>query len=480
MADRPELLVPLASPLIEILPRWVEPLDLLAAAAGRRHRVLLLSGLEGHPAARYSILAWDPVRVVRVWEGGAEVVEGGGAPTLMVEAPDPLHLLGDLMPVALAGAESLPFLGGGIGYLGYGLRRAIERLPGALPEPQRQPRAWFGIYDAALVFDHDEHRVRVVSTGLGGGSAAARERRAVDRLQQLSQAVAGHSEGTAVALPGARWPCRGTHRTGREEYLQRVGRALDYIAAGDIYQVNLSHRIDCPFSADPVGLFRGLANRTPAPFAAFLDTGPLQVLSASPERFLSLRDNVAVSSPIKGTRPRGLSPESDARLARELVGSAKERAENIMIVDLVRNDLGRVCETGSVRVDRLCALESFATVHHLVSTVSGRLRGDRDRIDLLRALFPGGSMTGAPKIRAMQIIDELEAEERGIYSGSIGYLSLDGSMDLNIVIRTIVCGDGTASLRVGGGIVADSDPEAEFRETLAKGEALMEVLGAVL
>jgi para-aminobenzoate synthetase component 1 len=244
--------------------------------------------------------------------------------------------------------------------------------------------------------------------------------------------------------------------------------------------VNLSHRIECPLAADPIDLFRALARTNPAPFAAYLDAGPFQVACASPERFLRLAGRRAVTSPIKGTRPRGGTAEEDRRLARELEESAKDRAENVMIADLARNDLGRVCEPGSVRVESLCALESFATVHHLVSTVGGTLRDDRDRIDLVRALFPGGSMTGAPKVRAMQVIDELEAEERGIYAGSLGYLSLDGGMDLNIVIRTVVCAAGRAHLRVGGAIVADSDPRREFRETLDKARALLRVLRAAL
>jgi len=281
-------------------------------------------------------------------------------------------------------------------------------------------------------------------------------------------AVSGSSDGTATLV------------TPRAEYLARIGRALDLIGAGDLYQVNLSHRIEASCVTDPMALFRRMAQINPAPFAAYLDAGPFQVIASSPERFLALQGERAWSSPIKGTRPRGATPEEDSRLARELSSSPKERAENVMITDLVRNDLGRVAVPGSVRVVDLCALESFATVHHLVSTIEGRLLPGRDRIDLLKALFPGGSMTGAPKVRAMEVIDDLEAEERGIYAGSIGYLSLDGRLDLNIVIRTLVCSGGRAHLRVGGAIVADSDPDREFRETLDKARALLQVLRAEL
>jgi para-aminobenzoate synthetase component 1 len=259
---------------------------------------------------------------------------------------------------------------------------------------------------------------------------------------------------------------------------ERIARVLDLIGRGDLYQANLSHRISCTLREPPAALFARLMARNPSPFAACLDTGDLHVVCASPERFVTLRDGQARSSPIKGTRPRGRTPREDEALALDLVASAKDRAENVMIVDLVRNDLGRVAQPGSVRMEVLCGLESFATVHHLVSTVVARLRAGRDRIDLLRALFPGGSMTGTPKIRAMEVIAALEEEERGVYSGAIGYLSRDGGIDFNIVIRTIVCAGGRAYLRVGGGIVADSDPAAEYAETIDKARALLDALGA--
>ena len=310
------------------------------------------------------------------------------------------------------------------------------------------------------MFDHRERRLILVATGLGDGDERQREVRAAACLGELREVLGRPADALRPATSAGQIRRVATLRTEKRAYLRSIARALDYIAAGDLYQVNLSHRIECPFDGDPIGLFIDLARRNPAPFSAYIDAGDFQVVSASPERFLSLRGDRISSSPIKGTRPRGSTRLEDERLARELASSSKDRAENVMIADLVRNDLGRVCEAGSVQVDRLCALESFATVHHLVSTVSGRLRPDADRIDLLRALFPGGSMTGAPKLRAMEVIDELEGEERGIYSGGVGYLSLDGNMDFNIVIRTLVCAAGRAHLRVGGAIVADSDAEA--------------------
>ena len=329
-----------------------------------------------------------------------------------------------------------------------------------------------------MVYDHLERRAVLLATGLGAADEREREERAADALRDMRSALAGPAVPQGASRGAGRR--RAVLKTGKAAYLEAIGQALEYIAAGDIYQVNLSHRIECPFDGDPLDLFAALCRRNPAPFAAFIDTGDFQLVSASPERFVSLRGGRVRTGPIKGTRPRGATPEQDERLARDLLASAKDRAENVMIADLVRNDLGRVCDTGSVRVASLCALESFATVHHLVTTIAGRLRKDADRIDLLRALFPGGSMTGAPKVRAMEIIDELEGEERGVYSGGIGYLSLDGGMDFNIVIRTILCASGLAHMRVGGAIVADSDPETEHRETLHKARALLEVLDADL
>jgi para-aminobenzoate synthetase component 1 len=460
---------------------WVEPLDALEAVRTADHPALLLSGLEDHAASRYSILAWSPLAEVTLRAACASIVrhESGRAREERLDCQDPFALLRRLLPMDDEPRGSgLPFTGGAIGWLGYGLRRGIERLPSAPPDPLDQPDAWLAVYDAALVFDHARRTVFKVTAPASLPRVQA-EARAGERGADLERALRqARRPGRPPVAGGAPARVEARPATSRDDYLACVRRVLDLIAAGDLYQVNLSHRISCAPGPAPIDLFLTLMRRNPAPFAAYLDSGDLQIVCASPERFVALRDGVAVSSPIKGTRPRGATPEADERLARELLLSAKDRAENVMIADLVRNDLGRVCAPGSVRAETLCGLESFATVHHLVSTISGRMRHDRDRLDLLRALFPGGSMTGAPKIRAMEVIAELEGEERGVYSGSIGYLSRDGGLDFNIVIRTIVCGGGRADLRVGGGIVADSDPEDEYRETLDKARALLDALGA--
>jgi para-aminobenzoate synthetase component 1 len=261
-----------------------------------------------------------------------------------------------------------------------------------------------------------------------------------------------------------------------------VTRVRDYIVAGDIFQANLSQRLEAPLEEDPWHLYRRLREVNPAPFAAYLEFDGVYVASASPERFLRVEPDGRVETrPIKGTRPRGQSPIHDAALSRSLWDSEKDRAENLMIVDLLRNDLSRTCRPGTVRVPELFALEGYQTVHHLVSTVVGQLAPGMDALDLLAAAFPGGSITGAPKVRAMEIIAELEPSRRGVYCGSIGYLSTTGAMDTSIVIRTLVALGGRVTFSVGGGIVADSDPEGEYQETLDKARALVTALaGAVV
>ena len=262
-----------------------------------------------------------------------------------------------------------------------------------------------------------------------------------------------------------------------EGYLHAVNRVREYILAGDIFQTNLSQRFEAPLEELPWDLYRRLRSQNAAPFAAYLDFPEALILSASPERFLRVTpDRHVETRPIKGTRPRGVGPEHDAALGQALTESAKDRSENLMIVDLIRNDLSRVCSPGTVRVQELFALEHFATVHHLVSTVVGQLRAGTDALDLLRAAFPGGSITGAPKLRAMEIIAELEPSARGVYCGAIGYLGLSGALDTSIPIRTAVVRDGRVYLSAGGGIVADSDAEQEYRETLDKARGMIDAL----
>ncbi len=400
---------------------------------------------------RRAISFGNPWRLLEAWLGRCEVPE----------APD------------------APFpLGGCFGYWGYDLKNFLEpRLPRRAVNDLELPDCWLGFYDSLVAFDHRLGRAWVVSTGLrpDGSRSQRYARQRLDfwcrRLAEASAARLGCLEPDAE-LPrdtlSAFRPHGMASSMPRDCFLHAVERALSYIRAGDIYQVNLSHRLAAPWPLSGWELFRRLTAVSPAPFAAYLDCGDSQVVSSSPELFLRLSGHDVLTRPIKGTRPRSTDPAHDGQLAGELWGSAKDRAELVMITDLLRNDLGRVCEFGSVQVPELMRLERFAQVQHLVSTVEGRLRPGLSHLDALAACFPGGSVTGAPKIRALEIIDELEPVARGPYTGALGYLGFNRESHLSIVIRTAVCGTGRVYFPVGAGIVADSGPEAEYEETLAK------------
>ena len=449
---------------------------------------------DGHQLGRYSFLAADPWRMVRSKGRTTEVAgtDGDWRPA----GDDPLAVVRDLLaPLAAEPVSGLPpFQGGAAGYVGYDYGAMLERLPRTRFDDLAIPDVMLGLYDWVIAWDHRLETAWIVSTGAPdtGSAQAARARARLDMVRERlggpartprrpprrsrpdieeapSYPVLGVEGADAVGLRSTF-----THRG----YLDAVTRVRDYIVAGDIFQANLSQRLQAPLAEPPFELYRRLRGRNPAAFAAYLDFGELLVMSASPERFLRLDENGrhVETRPIKGTRPRGLGPMHDAALGRALAESDKDRAENVMIVDLLRNDLSRVCRPGTVRVPELFALEQLPTVHHLVSTVVGDLSPEADAIDLLRAAFPGGSITGAPKVRAMEIIAELEPTQRGVYCGSIGYLSTTGAMDTSIVIRTYLALGARVYFQAGGGIVADSDPELEYRETLDKARALIGAL----
>jgi para-aminobenzoate synthetase component 1 len=365
-----------------------------------------------------------------------------------------------------------PFQGGMIGFFGYDLAPRLERLPRRAGCDSRLPDIRMALYDTAVTLDAELQRADLWAWDLTGDGRLATERRASAWRKAIDRSLrpSGCSTTCSSELGAA------TSAFDRTTYRRAVRRVLDYIAAGDVFQVNLSQRFTASGRPEPLDLYLRLRARSPAPFAAFLRWDDLAVVSASPESFYQTRGELLVTRPIKGTRPRDPDPIEDKRLAAELAASAKDRAELTMIVDLERNDLGRVCRYGSVRVRNPLAVESFAQVHHLVATIEGRLWRGTAPLDITTALFPGGSITGAPKIRAMEIIDELEPNRRSLYTGAIGYLSRGGASGFNIAIRTILVEGDRASFQVGGGIVADSDPDAEYEETLAKGKAMLEVL----
>ncbi|MEW6123474.1 MAG: aminodeoxychorismate synthase component I [Pseudomonadota bacterium] len=402
---------------------------------------------------RYSYVAVEPLHVVTADAGGTKV---DGRPV----AGDPFTVL-DAQIARLPHPPEpwpVPFRTGAVGYLGYELGGHLERLPRPRVDAARVPDMVMGLYDTILAFDHHEKTAHLLSTAGDArvGRILARLANAPARPLLAEDAGRGrwHAEQPRAAVEAA------------------IARTIDYIRAGDIFQANITHRLRAarPEGLADLDLFLRLRALSPAPFAALLACGPdAALISASPERFLRLTAEGHVETrPIKGTRPRHDDPERDAALGRELLASAKDRAENLMIVDLMRNDLGRVSALGSVRVPVLNGLETFASVHHLVSAVESRLRPGLGPVDLLRACFPGGSVTGAPKIRAMEIIHELEPVPRGPYCGAVAWIGVDGAMDSSIVIRTIVRSGETLLAQGGGGIVADSDPAGEYEESLVK------------
>jgi len=366
------------------------------------------------------------------------------------------------------GGTPVPFATGAVGFLAYDLCHHVEHLPDTMTDDIGFPDLYFAFYDRAAAFDHRAGRCFLLANDFGDAPGTPDER--LDELESRLR---------PLSLPPPRITAGSvTSNFSRPDYLRAIGRAKEYIAAGDIFQVCLSQRFHAEIDDPPYDLYRRLREINPAPFAAYLDLGGGRaVVSASPERFLDLRGRRVQTRPIKGTRPRGATPAEDERLGRELLDAEKDGAELAMIVDLERNDIGRVCEYGTVRVTEPKVLESFPTVHHLVATVEGRLHERHDVVDLLKATFPGGSISGAPKVRAMEIIDELEPTRRSVYTGALGYIGFDGCMDLNIVIRTFICRGRDAFFQMGGGIVADSTLEGEYEETLDKAKAFMQAVG---
>jgi para-aminobenzoate synthetase component 1 len=431
----------------------------------------------GSASGRYSFVTADPFAWVTA--RGRVITENGRS-----RRGDPFRVVAErLAEWRTARVPDLPpFQGGAAGLFGYGLCHHVEELPRPAFDDFYAPDLAVGLYDWVLGFDHDRQRAWLISTGLPARSVTHAVQRMDEVRRRLDRAPPQPHLATtgAAVIRAPRWPVPGLEAVAsnfrRADYLATIRRAIEYIHAGDCFQVNIAQRLLAPVQLPPLELYSRLRQRNPAPFAGYFDLGEFVIASASPERFLCVQDGEVATCPIKGTRPRGRSPAEDRARAAALSASAKDRAENVMIVDLLRNDLGRVCTYGSVQVARLCRVESFRYVHHLVSEVTGRLRPECGPVDLLRAAFPGGSVTGAPKVRAMEIITELEGIARGPYTGTLGYLGFDGAMDTNLLIRTFTHGKGWLSFSVGGGIVADSVPEREYDETWHKAEGLLRAL----
>ena len=452
--------------------------DLFRLLADEPYSFFLDSGMDAPRLGRYSFVGSQPFLIFRSkgtslqldWRDRVEQRSGNPFDALR-------EILNRFQSLPLP--ADLPFIGG-VGYLGYPLRCFIEELPTTTHDDLKLPDCYFAFYDAIVAFDHLSNQVYLCRSDVGE-SYANRHQQQVQKLRSILQSETHCSQHRCGVFRCdfshfTKYPIRSNFS--KTDYLSTVQRAKAYIASGDIYQVNLSQRLSTSTDLPPAELYARLRQLSPVPYGAYLHCSDFHVLSASPERFLhfSPSSRTVETRPIKGTRPRGLTPELDRKLAVELLHSEKDLAELLMIVDLERNDLGRVCEIASIHVPERIALESYSNIHHLVGTIKGTLRRDADRIDLLKSCFPGGSITGAPKIRAMELIDELESTNRGVYTGAIGYFGFDGTMDLNIAIRTCILKEGCAYFHVGGGIVADSEPEAEYQETLDKASSWMAVL----
>ena len=378
---------------------------------------------------------------------------------------DPFALLRNELGEQVAPIENVPFAGGALGYWSYGLKQRMSALPRDEEDANQLPDMAIGIYDWAVVLDHQQHTARLVSH--------QRYAETADLLPRILQRLKSSVSNSAGAF---RVNGKITSNFTPDSYASSFASVKNYLQAGDCYQINLAQRFSTAATGDALSAYLTLRSLNPAPYSAFLDLPQARILCASPERFLRVQSGKVDTKPIKGTRPRSSDARQDALLAEDLRYHPKDRAENLMIVDLLRSDLGKSCVPGSVRVPKLFEVESFANVHHLVSTVEGVLAEGRDALHALRDCFPGGSVTGAPKLRAMQIIDELEPNCRGIYCGAIGYVGFDGNMDSNIVIRTMVYFDNEIHCWAGGGIVADSDMAAEFQETMDKASSMIELL----
>jgi para-aminobenzoate synthetase component 1 len=432
------------------LPYQADPIPRLESVRALGAPVLLDSADRRNQLGRYSILCAGPL---------LQIIDDQPAAQVQQHLRAALQQLG---PARWPGDLRLPFGAGLVGYLAYDYGRQLESLPCLARHDIALPDLSFGLYDWSVVSDHQLQRCWLVCHPQ---VPSAREQAL---LRQLDSNAAPR-QAFSLCEPFAA-------EQGKAQYAEAFARVQDYIHAGDCYQINLAQRFSSRYQGDPLSAYCALRERSPTPFSAYLEMAGGTLLSLSPERFIEVQNGRVETRPIKGTRPRGSSPQQDQALAEELQRCEKDRAENLMIVDLLRNDLGRSCEPGSIRVPELFSLESYPNVHHLVSSITGRLRSDSDTIDLLMRAFPGGSITGAPKIRAMQINEELEPVRRSLYCGSVGYLGCEGQMDFNIAIRSLVCHEGSIYCWGGGGVVADSELDAEYQETLTKVGNLLDAL----
>ena len=462
------------------------PISAALKFADEENLFLLESAEEAERFGRYSFLGFDPRRTLYYRDGVFTVVDDDGVRE--VPAADPFRGLAELVgKKSVAPLANLPpFVGGAVGYFSYDSVRYVERLPfaGAPPDELGVPEAYFALTGTLVVFDHLRHKVLVISLldasrlrDVEGEGFHAAYRRAADDVRRVSERLAAPPSGGSPAAGAGSGKLEVSSNFTREGYMAAVERAKEYIRAGDAFQVVPSQRFAAEVGdLDPFLLYRGLRTVNPSPYMTSLKFGDVALVGASPEPLVRVEGRDVMTRPIAGTRPRSDDPVRDVELAEELLADLKERAEHVMLVDLGRNDLGRVSQVGSVAMERFMQIERYSHVMHIVSTVTGKLREELTALDALAAAFPAGTVSGAPKVRAMEIIDELEPTRRGPYAGAIGYYGVDGRLDTCITLRPALLKGGTAYLQAGGGVVVDSDPAAEYEETRNKARALIRAL----
>lgn len=452
--------------LVTQLPYYRDSGVLFERIADQPWAVFLDSGPAEKRFGQYDILGFDPMTTL---VSDLENTEIRSRNNFQRVNDDPFDCLRDALQIDSQYASDFPFAGGALGYFSYDLGRRIEVMPSLAENDENLPLMAVGIYDWIVLVDHEAQQ----SWLLGQGRDPSTKERWEERVQLFSQPVADTAERDFQITAAVQ------SNMDQQQYAAAYQRAKEYIRNGDCYQVNLAQRFSAPCQGDPWVAYQRLRQVNAAPFAAYLNYPFVQVLSCSPERFLKVTHGFVETQPIKGTRPRSSYPMHDQAISEWLYESEKDRAENLMIVDLLRNDLSKSCAIGSVKVPKLFEVKGFASVHHLVSTITGRLAEGRDALHLLRGCFPGGSITGAPKIRAMEIIEELERHRRGVYCGSIGYIGFDGNMDCNIAIRTLTHQAGQIRFWAGGGIVYDSTLEGEYQESFDKVAAMLNLFKIV-
>jgi len=470
---------------IEILGDRETPVSVYEKLVGQQNGFLLESVEGGEQWARWSFIGWEPRLSLVANDGVATATVDGGFKLPSLEGLDPLQALEAVVDgfssppddeLGLGGAVP-PLVAGAVGFLGYDVVRYVEHLPGRPEDDRGLPEMAWQFFGSLAVVDRFRQTIRLVRNVFVDADPAAQYRQAVADLAAVTERL-GHSAPYSVrARPDFGNAPEPRSNMTRVDFENAVERAIEYIKAGDAFQIVPSLRLEVDFAGDAFEVYRALRMVNPSPFLFYLRHDDLAISGASPELMTRARNGKADSRPIAGTRPRGATPEEDHALGEELLGDPKERAEHVMLIDLARNDLGRVCEFGSVEIEDLMVVERYSHVMHIVSGVSGRLRPGVGPIDLLRATFPHGTVSGAPKVRAMEIIDELEPTARGPYAGAVGYIDFSGNVDTAIALRTLVAANGKAWVQAGAGIVADSDPALEYEECLNKAAAVLAALG---